>query len=218
MVVSVIFSIFKSNKKLKVKLSKNDKAFVQHVKDECKRLGVKTHIKDVKYVKLSPSIRCSGYFDDVDAILACSMGKPDGLEILVHEYCHLTQWQDGFHLWKKAARALPVIDEWLEGKYKRPETLNRAFEIAIGLERDNEMRSVRMINEWGLNIDVDRYIKRANAYLMFYNWMRKTRKWCKPNNMPYHNKRVVEAMPTNFKLDYSKLPKRFEIIYTKENI
>jgi len=33
-----------------MKLSKNDKAFIQHVKDECKRLGVKTHIKDVKYV------------------------------------------------------------------------------------------------------------------------------------------------------------------------
>jgi hypothetical protein len=202
--------------------SKNDKAFIQFVKDECKRLGVKTHIKDVKYVKLSPTIKCSGYFDEADpvkgAILAASMGKPDGLEILVHEYCHLTQWQDGFHLWKKAGRALPVIDEWLEGKYKRPETLNRAFEIAIGLERDNEMRSVRMINEWGLNIDVDRYIKRANAYLMFYNWLRQTRKWSKPNNTPYSNKRIVAAMPANFKLDYSKLPKRFETIYREENI
>jgi len=48
-------------KKLNMRLSKNDKLFIQHVKDECKRLGVKTHIKDVKYVKLSPSIRCSGY-------------------------------------------------------------------------------------------------------------------------------------------------------------
>lgn len=202
--------------------TKNDKAFIQFVKDECKRLGVKTHIKDVKYVKLSPTIKCSGYFDEADpvkgAILAASMGKPDGLEILVHEYCHLTQWQDGFHLWKKAGRALPVIDEWLEGKYKRPETLNRAFEIAIGLERDNEMRSVRMINEWGLNIDVDRYIKRANAYLMFYNWLRQTRKWSKPNNTPYSNKRIVAAMPANFKLDYSKLPKRFEKLYKEENI
>jgi hypothetical protein len=146
------------------------------------------------------------------------MGKPDGLEILVHEYCHLTQWQDGFHLWKKANRALPVIDEWLEGKYKRPQTLNKAFEIAIGLERDNEMRSVRMINEWGLSIDTDKYIKRANAYLMFYNWLKQTRKWSNPNNTPYGNKRIVAAMPTNFKLDYSKLPKRFEKLYREENI
>lgn len=202
--------------------SKNDKAFIQFVKDECKRLGVKTHIKDVKYVKLSPTIRCSGYFDDADpdkgAILACSMGKDDGLEILVHEYCHLTQWQDEFPLWKQAAKALPIIDEWLAGKYKRPETLKKAFEIAISLERDNEMRSVRMINEWGLSIDVDKYIKKANSYLMFYNWMKQTRRWSKPNNQPYHNKRIVEAMPTNFKLNYNKLPKKFEILYKEENI
>ena len=205
-----------------MKLSKNDKAFIQHVKDECKRLGVKTHIKDVKYVKLSPTIKCSGYFDEADpdkgAILAASMGKPDGLEILVHEYCHLTQWQDEFPLWKQAAKALPIIDEWLAGKYKRPETLKKAFEIAISLERDNEMRSVRMINEWGLSIDVDKYIKKANSYLMFYNWMKQTRRWSKPNNQPYHNKRIVEAMPTNFKLNYNKLPKKFEILYKEENI
>jgi hypothetical protein len=205
-----------------MRLTKNDKEFIKFVKSECKRLGVKTHIKDVKYVKLSPTIKCSGYFDDADtkygAILACSMGKPDGLEILVHEYCHLTQWQDGLPLWKKAGRALPVIDEWLAGKYKRPETLNRAFEIAIQLERDNEMRSVRMINEWGLNIDIENYIKKANSYLMFYNWLRKTRKWCNPNNTPYSNKRIVAAMPANFKLDYSKLPKKFETIYREENI
>ena len=202
--------------------TKNDKAFIQFVKDECKRLGVKTHIKDVKYVKLSPTIKCSGYFDEADpdkgAILAASMGKPDGLEILVHEYCHLTQWQDEFPLWKQAAKALPIIDEWLAGKYKRPETLKKAFEIAISLERDNEMRSVRMINEWGLSIDVDKYIKKANSYLMFYNWMKQTRRWSKPNNQPYHNKRIVEAMPTNFKLNYNKLPKKFEILYKEENI
>ncbi len=46
-----------------------------------KRLGIKTHIKDVKYVKLSGNIKCSGYFDDEEAILACSMGAKDGLEI-----------------------------------------------------------------------------------------------------------------------------------------
>ena len=60
-----------------MRLTKKDKQFVQFVKDECKRLGIKTHIKDVKYVKLSGNIRCSGYFDDVDAILACSMGAKD---------------------------------------------------------------------------------------------------------------------------------------------
>ncbi len=202
--------------------TKNDKAFIQFVKDECKRLGVKNHIKYVKFVKISPSIRCSGYFDSEDpdkgAILACAMGKSDGLEILVHEYCHLTQWQDGYKLWKEAGKALPIIDKWLEGNYVRPVTLDNAFEVAIELERNNEMRSVRVINEWGLSIDVPTYIKKANTYLMFYNWMRKTRKWSKPNNQPYHNKRLIAAMPSNFKLNYTKLPKKYEVIYKEENI
>ena len=201
------------------KYTKKDLAFIQHVKDECKRLGVKNHIKNVKYVKLSPTIKCSGYFDDGEQpILAASMAKEDGLEILVHEYCHLTQWVDGFHLWKVAGRAIPVIDEWLEGKYKRPQTLERAFEISIGLELDNEKRSVKMIKEWGLSIDIERYTKRANAYLQFYNWMKQTRKWSNPNNTPYGNKRIVAAMPANFRMNYDKLPKRLEKLYKEENI
>jgi hypothetical protein len=53
---------------------------------------------------------------------------------------------------------------------------------------------------------------------MFYNWLKQTRKWSNPNNTPYGNKRIVAAMPTNFKLDYSKLPKRFEKLYREENI
>lgn len=201
-----------------MKLSKNDLAFIQHVKDECKRLGVRQHIKNVQYVKLSPSIRCSGYFDDVDNILAASMGKEDGLSILVHEYCHLTQWQDGFHLWKKAGRAIPVIDEWLEGKYKRPDVLDRAFEVSIGLELDNEKRSVKMIKKWGLSIDTTDYVKKANAYIQFYNYLRKSRRWSKPGNQPYNNKRLVEAMPASFRMNYNKLSKKLETIFIEENI
>ena len=198
--------------------TKNDLAFIQFVKDECKRLGVRQHIKDVQYVKLSPSIRCSGYFDDVDNILAASMGKEDGLSILVHEYCHLTQWVDGFHLWKKAGRAIPVIDEWLEGKYKRPETLNRAFEISIGLELDNEKRSVALMRKWNLDVDIGLYIQKANAYIQFYNYLGKTRRWSNPVNAPYGNETIRNAMPADFSMNYKKMGKRLEKLFENENI
>jgi hypothetical protein len=75
-----------------------------------------------------------------------------------------------------------------------------------------------MIKDWGLSIDVERYTKRANAYLQFYNWMKQTRKWSKPNNTPYSNKRIVAAMPANFRMNYDKLPKRLEKLYKEENI
>jgi hypothetical protein len=203
------------------KYTKNDLVFIQHVKNECKRLGVKTHIKDVKYVKLSKSIRCSGYFDDgenlnVQPVLACSMNSPMGLQILVHEYCHLTQWQDGIKLWNEYNNKGFKVDEWLEGKNIR--NIRKYIQLAIDLELDNERRSVKMIKKWGLSIDIKMYIKQANAYLQFYNWMLQTRKWSKPNNTPYSNKRIIAGMPDSFRMDYTKLPKRLEKLYKEENI
>jgi hypothetical protein len=48
--------------------------------------------------------------------------------------------------------------------------------------------------------------------------MRKTRRWCSPNNPPYRNKNIVAAMPTTFRGKYDKLPKRFEKLFEQENI
>jgi hypothetical protein len=48
--------------------------------------------------------------------------------------------------------------------------------------------------------------------------MKQTRKWSKPNNTPYSNKRIVAAMPANFRMNYTKLPKRLEKLYKEENI
>ena len=67
-------------------------------------------------------------------------------------------------------------------------------------------------------LNVIKYTKAANAYLQFYNWMLQTRKWSKPTNTPYTNKRIVAAMPDSFRMDYTKLPKRLEKLYKEENI
>jgi hypothetical protein len=48
--------------------------------------------------------------------------------------------------------------------------------------------------------------------------MLQTRKWSKPTNSPYTNKRIVAAMPDSFRMDYTKLPKRLEKLYKEENI
>ena len=92
------------------------------------------------------------------------------------------------------------------------------MQIAIDLELDNERRSVKMMRKWGLSIDTKKYTKAANAYLQFYNWMLQSRKWSKPTNTPYTNKRIVAAMPDSFRMDYTKLPKRLEKLYKEENI
>ena len=67
----------------------DDKEFIKHVKQECKKHNVKCILKNTKTVQLDGSSRCSGYFDEESLVVA--MNRPDAMQILVHEYCHLTQ-------------------------------------------------------------------------------------------------------------------------------
>ena len=73
--------------------------FIKWVKKQCKENGIKCDLRNVKYLKLSGNIRCSGYFDEESKQLVVAMNRPDWLGILVHEYCHLTQWTDGVKVW-----------------------------------------------------------------------------------------------------------------------
>lgn len=194
-----------------------EQQFIDFVKNECKKNGVRCRLNQVKYLKLSGNIRCSGYFeDDRDPVLAVAMGKPTAMEILVHEYSHMTQWLDGIDLWKKGSIGVTKIDKWLSGK--RIADIEDAFDWAILLELDNEKRSVKNIKKFGLDIDVDLYIKKANSYLQFYLWMKETRKWSNPSNLPYENQALLAAMPTNFRMNYKKLSSKLKKIFESEKI
>ena len=134
----------------------------------------------------------------------------------MHEYCHMTQWLDGIPLWKEAEEALSGMWDWLSGE--EIENVEKSIDIARDLELDNEKRTVEMIKKWKLPIDVNEYIRKANAYVLFYNYLKKTRKWSEPTNSPYINKNIVEAMSDKFDMDYEKLsPELFEL-YKREKI
>ena len=197
-------------------MTQKEAEFLKWVKDQCKKHGIKTRLKNVSYLKLSGNIKCSGYFCETDRVLAVAMNKPDWLEILVHEYCHLTQWVDGIDLWKKGGVGITKVDEWLAGK--KVAKIKKYLGYNRDLELDNEKRSVALIKEWGLNVDLDMYIKKANAYVQFYNYLYYSRRWSKPGNSPYGNPKIVEAMPNKFNLKYSDMSKRLLYLFTSENI
>lgn len=191
-------------------MTKNDKRFIEFVKQDCKRHGIKCDLRNTKFVKLSASIKCSGWFDSEGKRLVVSMNRPDALGILAHEYAHLTQWQDSinknFKLWDRSAPSLSKIDEWLAGKPVR--NITRHLAVARDLELDNEKRTVELIKKFNLSIDIPNYIKRANAYVHFYNWLGHTRKWCTPDNRPYDNRDVINVMSGKFNMRYDDLSKR----------
>jgi hypothetical protein len=146
------------------------------------------------------------------------MKQKDSFEILVHEYGHLTQWIDKVPVYTKANKYLFAVDAWISGEKLSDAMVDAAIQGVVDLELDNEKRSVKLIGKYNLSIDKESYVKKANAYLYFYHWMRKTRRWCSPNNPPYRNKKIVAAMSTTFRGKYDKLPKRFEKLFEQENI
>ena len=193
--------------------------FVKWVKKQCRMYGVKCSLRNVKYLRLSGNIKCSGYFDDTTdkkPALVVSMNRPDWLEILVHEYCHLTQWAEGIDLWEKAGESLAVMEDWLGGKEVKD--IDYHLGMARDLELDNEKRSVELMKRWGLDVDLDNYIRKANAYIQFYNYLGKTRRWSNPQNAPYGNQNVVNEMPNTFRMNYKRMSKRLVKLFENENI
>ena len=89
---------------------------------------------------------------------------------------------------------------------------------ARDLELDNEKRSVKLIKKFNLNVNIDSYIKRANAYVQFYNYLMISRKWCATTNIPYKNNRLLKVMPAKFNMDYNKLSKKVLRVFEEENI
>jgi hypothetical protein len=201
-----------------MKLTKNDKKFIELVKSECKKHKVSCKLKDVKYLKPTPSIKCTGYFDDENRTLQVAMKQRDSFEVLVHEYGHLTQWVEEVPVYTKATKYLLAVDKWIEGTDLPNAVVDAAIQGCVDLELDNEKRSLKLIQKYNLNIDKELYVKKANAYLYFYHWMRQTRKWSGPNNLPYRNKKIIEAMPTTFRGKYDKLPKKFQKLFEQEKI
>lgn len=196
--------------------TKKQLTFIQFVKDECKKYGVKCKLRPTKYVKMDGNVKCSGWFDEEVPELVVAMNRPDWIEILAHEYGHLTQWRENAPIWKEAVKSLPKVWGWLDGESVR--NIENHIGVSRDLELDNEKRAVKIIKKFELKVDLVHYVKKANAYIQFYNWMLITRKWSNPKNSPYKNKNLVEAMSSKFNMRYDTLTPKLEKIFRTENI
>lgn len=184
--------------------------FIKFVRQECKAHGIKFLLKRSKYVVISKTIRCSGWFDSEAKELVVAGKNRNWLATLVHEYAHLTQWIEQCKEWK-AAEGIENIDDWLNGKkIKNPK---RALAKTRDLELDNEKRSVKIIKDWELPIDIKDYTQRANAYVQFYNYLFFTRRWCTPKNSPYRNPKIYKYMPTVFNMNYKVLSEKYKKVF-----
>lgn len=191
--------------------------FLRHVKEVCKENDVRFYQGRGKFIKLSDSIKCAGYFDHTNKVLAYASKHPFALGILVHESCHLDQWLENPKFFKEFDKCV-VIDEWLSGKEVSSKRLDDAIKMAMELELDCEKRSVKKIKKFNLPLDPKVYTRRANVYIYFYLWLRKTRRWSSPSNSPYQIAEIVNSVPSRFLKEYKTLPKYLEKLFLKYDI
>jgi hypothetical protein len=140
-------------------------------------------------------IKCSGYFDEKDLKVATKKSEKDWVPILVHESCHLDQFLEKSPLWKAGDYGINTIDSWLTGKHFEQKQLIKAFCNTIKLEVDCEIKTVKKIKQYKLNIPIRDYIQKVNAYIFSYWATYRDRKWYP---FPYNNPKIYKKMPTEF--------------------
>lgn len=167
----------------------NVQKLVAKVATDCQMHGIGFHLVPNKFVD-TDGIKCSGYFDDADLKVAAS--KPDWVDVLVHESCHMDQFLEKHPLWEKADAGITTIEKWCSGKHYSEERLIQSFKDTIELEWDCEKRSVRKLKKFKLNVNISRYCQQVNSYLFSYWATMRDRKWYP---FPYNNPKIVRRMP-----------------------
>jgi hypothetical protein len=203
----------------------NTEKLISYIKSECDKNDVKLSIKKGKYVKVN-NLKTSGYFESTKQELVCAKQNPNFLIVLAHEFCHMTQWIDSkcgkCNIWLKYEKSnLSIFDEWLLDKSKnyRKNTLKAALFKSLNLELDNERRTHKLLKSFGMNQkELDLYVQKSNAYVLFYLYILETRRWYKPGNAPYENKAVVSSMSKKFNMNYKSLSNRIRKVYIEQNI
>ena len=204
------------------KLTESDitkvKVFIEDLKIYTKENNIKLILSPEKGVQFSEGgILCNGYFDDITSTLACALGKDvsQWLVILLHESCHMDQWVEKVPEWTENV-GMDNIEKWLNGDDSvNMNNIDNEIRTSIIVEVDCEKRTVEKIKKYGLDsiINIDEYIQKSNAYVLFYLWMRKNRKWYTIGKEPYNIPDVVSVMPKTFDIDYTILDSNIEKTY-----
>ena len=195
--------------------------FIEFVKQKCKDYEVDIIFSPEDHVATDSGCKCNGYFDDESRTLAVATGKSfdKWFKTFVHEFGHMTQWIDDAPEWgliKDPADAETIVELWYDHLIElTPRQLNMWVKRGRDVELECERRTVKLIKRHNLPIDIEGYIKHANAYVYFWTYTKQTRKWYTIGKEPYNIPEIVDVMPTHFDNDYEILPEQIKKLFDK---
>lgn len=197
------------------------KAFIEF---ECKKYGVHFILSEKNVVSVGALVSngffSDGFIDDDgnevhEPILALGTNK-NSLEVLIHEYCHMQQYLEDKEAFSKLTE-YSFFWEWIDGEHSdiADEIIDLAVSLYYSTELDCEKRAVELHKEWNTGVNISEYIQKANAYTLYYLYMRENRVWYKPGKEPYVLEEIWRKMPTTFDFDrvecYSSMHNLFEL-------
>ncbi len=189
--------------------------FVKYVDKHLTRKGFKLEVINEKYIDTGDGMPCAGYFSEDEKKIVVALKTREFLAILAHEYGHFLQFVEDEEKYNYYSISYNKAMDWINGI--RITKISFHLDNCLELELDCERRVVKMINEFDLGLDVKDYIRRANAYVYFWKFLRFTRKWCNPYNTPSNNENVVRNMPSKFLKNY-ELTDAIKKLFEDENI
>jgi hypothetical protein len=177
-------------------------------------------IKHGTKVTLYPTFKtpdgCGGSFGEIYEGQPCEFDVATGkdmyrwLGVYVHEYSHFLQHIAKEPLYVNSDGPVTRFFEYLEKERRRFTWADvRAVQA---LERDCEIRAVRLIKYHELPLDLDDYIQQANAQILFYNEAARKQSWVvKKGRFPYNVKACLDLMPTTIQKEewYHESPEGF---------
>ena len=152
--------------------------YVSFIKKFCKGLGIRVYFPRSDQVKADGS-ECAGFFDDDQMLLSVARYNPCFFTVLVHEFCHVLQWLEKCPEWVEfeIKNRTVCVDSWLNNPDHPSEGIEEAIISIRELEADCERRAVRLLKYHDFGVDVENYIREANAYVHFHNLMITERVW-----------------------------------------
>lgn len=174
-------------------MTKTELRILEYIYDKSLIHGIYLDIQSTYIAPYQGKPYSAGYFTSPDMgdfpkhpRITVAIGErppKEWIGILLHEYCHFTQW-------------LEQCDEW-KAYLKNWRGIMREWEMSIvKLELDCEKRTLELIKKLEIEhyIKPEEYIKNSNAYLGFYHIYFETGIWYKKS--PYSFKEILDKMPT----------------------
>jgi hypothetical protein len=191
------------------------KNFINFVKNQCLDHYIDFWLSPDASVRFERT-ECNGYFDGDRRQLFVATGKSESIwhNTLVHEYGHMTQWIDKCDEWVNLyvgdrLTAERIVDLWLSHEIELTyEQVDKYVGLSRAVEVNCEHRSVALIQQFGLPINIEDYCRRANAYMYFWTAIKSFREWYVIGREPYCLPEVLELMPTELKTaeEYENIP------------